>query len=263
VLDVRKPPRFAASDRILATARHCGPDDLDELIGALPPREAVVYCVYGHEVSQVAAAQLRQAGWSARYLEGGIEGGEVGVDAPEDLSRWREQALPTIRKRRDMGVTGERPSRWITRSRPKIDRVACPWLIRRFIDPRAEFFYVRPERVLEEASRLGATPFDIEGAQLSHERERCTFDSLLAAFDLLFPALDRLATIVRGADTTRSNIAPEAAGLLALSLGMSRLYQDDQEMFAAAMPVYDALYAWCAAPTETPSWQANACGEAA
>ena len=151
-----------------------------------------------------------------------------------------------MRKRADWGVTGEQASRWITRERPKIDRIACPWLIRRFIDPRAEFFYVPTAQVFSEAARLQAVAYDIPGAPVSHEDERCSFDALLQGFDLHSPALDLLATIVRGADTDRLDLAPQSAGLLALSLGLSRVHaSDDLAMLEAAMPMYDALYAWC------------------
>jgi hypothetical protein len=165
----------------------------------------------------------------------------------------------TSRQRPDLGVTGERPSRWITRARPKIDRIACPWLILRFVDPRAEFFYVPKEEVFRRAEELKAVPFDIEGAPISHEWERCSFDALLAAFELRDPALDRLAEIVRGADTDRLQIAPQAAGLLAISIGLSHLHADDHAMLQAALPVYDALYTWCRSHRdETHTWQAHA-----
>ncbi|HYE70520.1 MAG TPA: chromate resistance protein ChrB domain-containing protein [Aquabacterium sp.] len=259
VLDVRRPPRFAESDRLLPGARHCPPEHVQRFAESERPQEVVVYCVYGHEVGQQAAQTLRQAGWNARFLAGGIEGGEPGVDAADDLQRWRAGPPVAIRKRPDLGVTGERPSRWITRERPKIDRVACPWLVRRFIDPRAEFFYVPTDQVFSEAERIGAVPYDIPGAPISHEWERCSFDALLRAFELKDPALDTLATIVRGADTARFSIAPQAAGLLAVSLGLSRLHpQDDHAMLEAAMTVYDALFAWCAeAQGETHTWRAH------
>ncbi|MEJ8835617.1 chromate resistance protein ChrB domain-containing protein [Ramlibacter sp. AN1133] len=145
-----------------------------------------------------------------------------------------------------------RPSRWITRARPKIDRIACPWLILRFIDPRAEFFYVPRDEVFPRAEELHAVPYDIDGAPVTHEGERCSFDALLRAYDLRDPALARLATIVRGADTDRLQLAPQSAGLLAISLGMSQLHADDHAMLQAALPVYDALYAWCGSrPDET------------
>ena len=138
-----------------------------------------------------------------------------------------------------------RPSRWITRERPKIDRIACPWLVLRFIDPQAEFLYVPTARVLSEAQRLGAVAYDIPGAPITHEGERCSFDTLMHAFGLREPGLATLATIVRGADTDRLDLAAQSAGLLAFSLGLSRLSTDDQAMLAAALPLYDALYAWC------------------
>ncbi|MEP6825147.1 MAG: chromate resistance protein ChrB domain-containing protein, partial [Ramlibacter sp.] len=203
LLDVRPVPRFVQSDRLLAGARRCAPDDVARLAATEPPREVVLYCVYGHEVSQEAAAALRRDGWNARFLAGGIEGGEEGVDSPEAIALWRAAGLPLVRKRPDLGVTGERPSHWITRERPKIDRIACPWLVRRFIDPTAVFHYVPTPQVLSEAARLGAVAYDIPGALISHAWELCSFDALLRAFELRSPALDALATIIRGADTAR------------------------------------------------------------
>lgn len=152
-------------------------------------------------------------------------------------------------------VPRQRPSRWVTRARPKIDRIACPWLVRRFIDPDAEFIYLPAERVLPEASQLHAIAYDIPGAPVSHEGELCSFDALMRAFDLRDPALRALAAIVRGADTDRLDLTPQSAGLLALSLGLSRLHADDHALLEAAMPMYDALYVWCReAAGETHSW---------
>ena len=133
---------------------------------------------------------------------------------------------------------------WITRARPKIDRIACPWLIRRFIDPDAEFLFVSPAEVVPRAQESGAIPFDVEGVELSHVGPLCSFDALLAKYGLTEPALQELAVIVRGADTARLELAPQAAGLLAISLGLSQLYTDDHEQLAQGMIVYDALYAW-------------------
>lgn len=246
LLDVRRHAKFVESSRLLANARRCAPEDVAAFAASQPPREVVVYCVYGHNVSADAMATLRAAGWNAHVLAGGIEGGEDGVDPSDAIQTWRAEPAPSIIKRPDWGVTGEQVSRWITRERPKIDRIACPWLIRRFIDPRAEFFYVPTAQVFDEAKRLQAVAYDIPGAPVSHEGERCSFDALLKGFDLHDPALDLLATIVRGADTDRLDLAPQSAGLLAVSLGLSRLYaRDDLAMLEAAMPVYDALYAWC------------------
>jgi hypothetical protein len=135
-------------------------------------------------------------------------------------------------------------SRWITRERPKIDRIACPWLVLRFIDPQAEFLFVAPERVIAEGQAGGAEPFDIPGARFSHRGERCSFDAFIEEFGLRDEALDRLALIVRGADTGALALAPEASGLLAVSLGLSQLYADDHAMLQAGLGLYDALYAW-------------------
>jgi rhodanese-related sulfurtransferase len=245
ILDVRREPKFVSSQRIVAGAVRCTPEAVEVFARQHPPRNVVVYCVYGHNVSADATAQLNAAGWQARALAGGIEGGEDGVDSTENISLWRSQGLPTIIKRADWGVTGEAASRWVTRERPKIDRIACPWLIRRFIDPRAEFFYVPTEQVLSEAKRLNAIAFDIPGAPVSHNADQCTFDALVQGFELQDPAFDLLARIVRGADTD-CGLAGESAGLLAISLGLSKIHKDnDHAMLAAAMPVYDALYAWC------------------
>jgi hypothetical protein len=148
--------------------------------------------------------------------------------------------------------------KWVTRERPKIDRIACPWLIRRFIDPTATFDYVPTARVLSDAVALKAVPYDLPGAVVTHRGERCSFDALLEDFALKDAALDRLADIVRGADTDRLDLAPQSAGLLAASLGLSRQFADDHEMLENAMPLYDSLYAWCRQESEgireTHSW---------
>ena len=256
LLDVRRTLKFQESTHMLAGAVRCAPEDVAAFARAFPRREVVAYCVYGHQVSADAVGQLRQAGWNAHRLTGGIEGGEPGVDSAQDMALWRATAPLRMRKRPDLGVTGEQPSRWITRERPKIDRIACPWVVRRFIDPRAEFFYVHTAQVFTEAKALGAVAYDIPGAPISHEGELCSFDTLLRAFDLHDPALARLSVIVRGADTDRLDLSAQSAGLLALSLGLSRLHADDHAMLEAAMPLYDALYAWAReASTETHSWQ--------
>ena len=133
---------------------------------------------------------------------------------------------------------------WITRERPKIDRVACPWLIARFIDRSPQFLFVAPDLVAARARETGATPFDVEGVELTHDGPNCSFDAFLAKYELRDAALADLATIVRGADTARLDLAPQCAGLLAVSLGLSQLYADDQEMLRHGFVVYDALYAW-------------------
>jgi hypothetical protein len=135
--------------------------------------------------------------------------------------------------------------RWITREHPKIDRVACPWLITRFIDQDAEFIFVPAANVDEQAALLDATPFDVEGVELSHEGPLCSFDAFLKKYQIENEALSTIAKIVRGADTARLDLAPEAPGLLAVSLGLSRLFVDDHEMIRHGFVMYDALYAWC------------------
>ena len=151
--------------------------------------------------------------------------------------------------------------KWITRERPKIDRVACPWLIRRFIDADARILYVDPPEVKNTAQETGAIPFDIEGIEISHEGERCSFDTMLKLFGLESePSLARLALIVRGADTARPDLAPEAAGLHAISLGLSALAGDDDHgLLKRGFMVYDALFAWLRhAAGERHNWPAKA-----
>ncbi len=145
--------------------------------------------------------------------------------------------------------------RWITRERPKIDRIACPWLIRRFIDDEAEFIFVPAPQVLSKAKELAAIPFDVEGVELSHDGPLCSFDALLKKYEIDDPALFELATIVRGADTARLELAPQAAGLLAISLGLSHNFKDDHEQLAQGMVLYDALYSWAKfVRSETHTW---------
>jgi hypothetical protein len=177
-------------------------------------------------VSQGAAAALEKAGIAARYLAGGAEG-------------WKAEQGPLDRKPRNG------PTRWVTRERPKIDRIACPWLISRFVDGRAEFLYVPAKEVLTVAKGKDAVPYDVPDVHFSHDGELCSFDAFLGHYRLKDPALDELAVIVRGADTARLGLAPQAAGLAALSLGLSRNFQDDHEMLKHGMVMYDALYAWC------------------
>jgi hypothetical protein len=145
--------------------------------------------------------------------------------------------------------------KWITRERPKIDRVACPWLIARFIDKEPEFLYVPANQVMSEAQRTGAVPYDVPGVEFTHVGELCSFDAFLARYDLTDSALKQLAAIVRGADTSRLELTPQSPGLYALSLGLSHNFSDDHEMLKHGMVMYDALYAWCrACQAETHNW---------
>jgi hypothetical protein len=145
--------------------------------------------------------------------------------------------------------------KWVTRERPKIDRIACPWLIARFIDDEPEFLYVPASRVLEVAEREGAYPYDVPGVALSHVGDLSSFDAFLASYGLEEPALERLAGIVRGADTSRLDLTPQSAGLYAISLGLSHCFSDDHEMLRHGMVLYDALYAWCkSCQEESHAW---------
>jgi rhodanese-related sulfurtransferase len=204
---------------------------------------AVVVCAKGEEKSAGAAAWLRHFRIKAEVLEGGV-------------AAWVAAGLPLIRedvlpKRNSNGSTV-----WVTRARPKVDRIACPWLIRRFVDPGAAFLFVAPSEVAAVAARYDAAPFDVEDVFWSHRGDLCTFDVMVEEFGLSgLPALERLAVIVRGADTARPDLAPQAAGLLAVSLGLSRMHSDDLEQLEAGMAVYDALYRWCRdAVDETHDW---------
>ncbi len=208
-------------------------------------RRVAVVCQRGEKLSQGAAAWLRHEGVQAESLEGGFE---AWVAAGGALVR------PEMVPPRD--ATGR--TVWVTRARPKVDRIACPWLIRRFVDPSAVFLFVAPPEVEAVADRFGATAFDIDGVFWSHRGELCTFDVMLEEFGLHSPALDRVALIVRGADTARPDLAPEAPGLLAASLGLSRMYSDDLAQLAAGLALYDAFYRWCRdAVEETHNWPAG------
>lgn len=227
VIDVRREERFRDAADLVRGALRRDPLRVANWARTLPAAASiVVYCVHGHEVSQSAAAALASAGRDTRILEGGIE-------------RWRAEGGALAAK--PIGAS----TRWVTRERPKIDRIACPWLIRRFIDPEAEFLYVPTPEVRRVAAERAAVPYDIPDVEFSHEGDLCSFDAFLTAYRLRDPALDELAVIVRGADTNRLELAPQAAGLAAISLGLSRTFSDDHEMLAHGMVVYDALYAWC------------------
>jgi rhodanese-related sulfurtransferase len=227
LIDVRRRSAFLEADAMACGALRREPEDVRGWAKSLPKASAVVvYCVHGHEVSQTTAAALNDAGISTRYLEGGLEG-------------WKEANGQLDHKPRGSAT------RWVTRERPKIDRIACPWLIARFVDPNAEFIYVPSKEVLSAAREKDAVPYDIPEVHFTHDGERCSFDAFLKHYRLEDPALRDLALIVRGADTARLDLAPQAAGLAAISLGLSRNYQDDHEMLKHGMVMYDALYRWC------------------
>lgn len=233
LLDVRKSDAFEVDDRLIIGAMHRPPEDVDLWQKVLSEGHTVVaYCVHGQEVSRNVASALRRAGVRAAYLDGGIEG-------------WKDQRLPTRRKR------DATENKWVTREHPKIDRIACPWLISRFVKPDAEFIYVPPNDVAKVANDVGGTPYDIDGVTFGHVGDRCSFDAIIDAYAIRDPALDRLATIVRGADTSRPDLTPQCDGLLAISYGLSANFPDDHEMLKHGMIIYDALYTWCRLQTKT------------
>lgn len=249
IVDVRQREIYDSSPHLLpgATWRNAGAA-IDWAKHLEPERPIVLACKAGHQLSQMAAAQLRAAGFAAHVLEGGYEG-------------WSAAGLPFVAKQELDRLVSARPSLWVTRRRPKLDRVACPWLIRRFLDPQARFLFVEPSEVENVANESGAMPFDIKDIELSHVGERCTFDTMLRLFGLEEePSLARLALIVRGADTARHDLAPEASGLHAVALGMSALAGDDDHgLLRHGFVVYDALFAWLRfAADERHNWPAKA-----
>jgi rhodanese-related sulfurtransferase len=241
IVDVRRQAAFSASQHLICGSLYRPPEQAATWSRELPAkRPIVVACVHGHEVGQTAAAELRAASFDARYLAGGVEG-------------WIEAGYPNLRK--TATYDGTRSTCWVTRARPKIDRIACPWLIRRFIDPLASFHYVPADQVLAEASMRNAIPFDISSVTFSHRGETCTFDSMIEDFGLSDQALHRLARIVRGADTSRLDLTAQSSGLYAISLGLGDLIEGDHALLETGLSLYDGLYRWQRDLTkETHAW---------
>ena len=245
LVDVRDGEGFDALPKLVPGSRRRSSRDTARWAAEHGGGAVVTICRHGGELSQGAAAILRSSGIDAEYLEGGIEA-------------WEERKLPLVPVAALPPLDETGHTRWVTRERPKIDRIACPWLIRRFIDPEAVFLFVSPAQVTEVADTFAAEPFDIEGVHWTHRGELCTFDVMLEEFGLATPPLLQLATLVRGADTARLDLAPEAAGLLAASLGLSRMYTDDLAQLEAGLALYDAFYRWCRDATgETHNWPVN------
>ncbi len=232
IIDVQRDAPDPQSSRMLVSAFYCAPEEVKGWSHVTFNRPVVVYCREGHDLSQTVARALCAAGVETFYLQGGIAG-------------WIEKGFPT-RRARTTSV-----GRWVTRKRPSVDRIACPWLIRRFIDPRSEFVYVPEAQVLEVATNTGATPYDLKGIEFGDHGDRCSFDAIVNAYDINDPALDHLATIVRGADTSRPDLAPQCLGLLAVSRGLSSRFSDDHEQLKQGMVIYDAFYQWCRLQQET------------
>jgi rhodanese-related sulfurtransferase len=231
LIDVRAEDERAAIPLLIPGALrrpHADPSTwAAEFIG----RPAVVVCQDGATLSHGVAAWLRHAGVSAEVLEGGVK-------------EWCKADLPLVTAARLPRADRHGRTVWVTRSRPKVDRIACPWLIRRFVDPQAVFLFVAPSDVAGVAQDFGATPFDVEGAFWSHRSEACTFDVMVQEFGLTTAPLLRLAAIVRAADMDRVDAVPQAAGLLAASLGLSRMFSDDLAQLEAGLGLYDAFYRW-------------------
>ncbi len=245
IVDIQTDEDFAADPRLIPGSTRRPWVSPGDWSSQLRGRETIVVCQKGHKLSEGVAAWLRHDGIAAKTLEGGALG-------------WAAAELPMVPTEMLPPRDAQGRTVWVTRARPKVDRIACPWLIRRFVDPNAVFLFVSPAEVTGVAERFGATPFDVEGDGVlwSHDGERCTFDVMVDRLGLAgFPALAHLAVIVRGADTGRPDLAPEAAGLVALSLGLSRMFADDLAQLDAGMLIYDALYRWCRDATgETHDW---------
>jgi rhodanese-related sulfurtransferase len=242
LIDVRTDEDFAADPRLVPGALRRPHETAADWAKSFAGRSAIVICRRGQKLSEGVAAWLRIEGVAAETLDGGFEAWKAA----------KLQLLPATKlpPRDALGRTI-----WVTRSRPKIDRIACPWLIRRFVDPSAVFLFVAPSEVEAVGEHFGAVPFDIENVFWSHRGDLCTFDVMIEEFGLSTPPLDRLATMVRAADTGRLELSPEAPGLMAASLGLSRIFDDDLAQLDAGMLVYDAFYRWCRDATgETHNW---------
>lgn len=245
ILDVRTAEDAAADPRLLPASRPARHTEVAGWAPAWHGREVVVLCQRGRKLSEGVAAWLRHHGADATVLVGGFEA-------------WAAAGLPLLSPGHLPPRDAAGRSLWVTRARPKVDRIACPWLIRRFLDPEAVFLFVAPTEVAAVAERFGAVPFDVEGVFWSHRGPLCTFDVMIEAFGLRLPALDHLARIVRGADTAELALEPECAGLLAASLGLSRAFADDLAQLDAGLALYDAFWRWCVeARGETHNWPAR------
>ncbi len=244
LLDVRIDEDFAADPYLIPSAVRHPFDQVADLAEGLRGKTVIVYCQKGLKISQGAASILRNCGVDAEVLEGG-------------QFAWRDTGLGMVDAAKLPPLDAMGRTVWVTRHRPKIDRIACPWLIRRFVDPKAQVLFVAASQVENVADRFNAVPFDIEGVFWTHRGDRCTFDTLIEEFGIGSDALAKLAVIVRGADTNRHDLAPEAAGLLAASLGLSRMFRDDLQQLDAGMLLYDALYRWARdATNEGNDWPA-------
>jgi rhodanese-related sulfurtransferase len=237
IIDVRSDGEYQAHSRLLPLARrHCS-QNVSRWSKQYVGQSSVVICQNGSSPSQATSAALRHEGIDAQTLVGGFEA-------------WRAERQPSVRGDRIPERDGEGRTVWVTRARPKVVRVGCPWLIRRFIDPSAVILFVPPAEVAGVAKHASAAPFDVPGEFWSDRGERTTFDVMLEEFGLNIEPLAHLALIVRGADTGRLDLTPQSAGLLAACLGYSRMYRDDLEQLNATMAHFDAVYRWARDATD-------------
>ncbi len=244
IIDICIDEDFELDPRLIPTAFRHPFRDIADLALSLKGKRVVVICQKGLKLSQGAAAILRDHGIFAEFLGGGNWA-------------WRDANQPLVPAKNIPKLNSNKRSVWVTRQRPKIDRIACPWLIRRFIDRDALFMFVEPSQVMNVAEKYDATPFDIEDVFWSHRGDKCTFDTMIEEFELETDPLKRLAVIVRGADTDCHDLAPQSAGLMAASLGLSRMYRDDLEQLGAGMGLYDSFYRWSRdATNEGHDWPA-------
>lgn len=251
LIDGRIDDDFAADPRMIPGSFRQSCFDTESWAPGFVGREVVVICDRGLKLSEGGAAWSRHAGVRAVKLEGGFQG-------------WRDAGYPVVPNKVIPPRDAKGRTVWVTRDNPKVDRIACPWLIRRFVDPNAVFLFVSASEVPGVADRMGATPFDVQDTFWSHRGDRCTFDTMIKEFALSVPPLLALAEIVRGADTGRLDLAPEAAGLLAASVGLSALYRDDLAQLEAGMGLYDTFFARLReAASETHSWPSGAVVEGA
>ena len=245
LIDVRTDEDFAADPRLIPGAVRRNHENTADWGEEFAGRSAIVVCLRGQKLAQGTAAWLRCINVEAETLEGGFEG-------------WKAAGLPLVPVSKLPARDSQGRTVWVTRARPKVDRIACPWLIRRFVDPNAVFLFVAPPEVVAVGERFNAAPFDIENVFWSHRGELCTFDVMIEEFALATAPLLRLAAMVRAADTGRPELSPEAPGLLAASLGLSRMYDNDLEQLEAGIALYDAFYRWCRDATgETHNWPTN------
>jgi rhodanese-related sulfurtransferase len=244
LIDVSRPQLVQERGRLLPASRVLSMENCADWSQTLPrDRSIVIACAHGHNRSQNVAARLKAAGLQAAILAGGVQA-------------WLDAGLPSLKPTLAGFALGAKPGVWVTRRHPKVDRVACAWLIWRFVDPEARFLFVEADQVLAVAADLKAVAYDCPGAPIEHDGALCSFDTLLRAIDLRDRQMDRLAVIIRGADTDRLDLAPQAAGLLAMSLGLSARHgDDDRSMLESGFALYDALWSWlCHAVDETHHW---------